>query len=127
MPLTIKGKNTLKNLLWVETNTSTETVNLTFFGQLNIFHIVPDNFRLLEEGIIFPKYRCYAITLEFLILNNIKLPLHEDGEFIPGKTTKVFRIATTDQNQDVLVLVQENIPDGIYRIQQNEISVPITN
>ena len=62
-----------------------------------------------------------------MILDNIKLPLHENGEFIPVKTTKVFRIATTDDNQDVLVLDQENIPDGIYRIQNNEISVPITN
>ena len=39
---------------------------------------------------------------------------------------KVFRIATNDQNQDVLILDQKNIPDGIYRIQ-NKISVPITN
>ena len=110
---------------------STETVNLTFFGQSHIFHFVPDNFPLPEEGIIgiklFYKYRRYAITSEFSILDNIKLPLHEDGEFIPGKTAKVFRITTTDQNQDILVLDQENIPDGIYRIQDNEISVPITN
>ena len=109
----------------------TETVNLTFFGQSHIFHIVPDNFPLPEEGMIriklFSKYRLYAITSEFLILDNIKLPLHEDGEFIPGKTTKVFRIATSDRHQDVLVLDQENIPDGIYKIQNNEISVPITN
>ena len=62
-----------------------------------------------------------------MILDNIKLPLHEDGEFILGKATKVFRIATTDQNQDVLVLDQENLPGGIYRIQNNEISVHITN
>ena len=99
---------------------STETVNSTFFGQSHIFHIVPDNFPLPKEGIIWikfvSKYRRYAIKSEFLTLDNIKLPLHEDGEFIPGKTTKVFRIATTDQNQDVLVLDQENIPDRIYRI-----------
>ena len=62
-----------------------------------------------------------------MILEKIKLPFHEDGEFIPGKTTKVFRIATTDQNQNILVLDQENIPDGIYRVQNNEISAPITN
>ena len=61
-----------------------------------------------------------------MILDNIKLPLHEGGEFIPRKTTNVFRIATTDRNQDVYVLDQENIPDGIYRIQNNEISVLIT-
>ena len=89
---------------------STETVNLTFFGQSHIYHIVPDNFPLPEEGIIgikfFSKCQRYAITSEFLILDNIKLPFHENGEFIPGKTTKVFRIATTDQNQDVLVLDQ---------------------
>ena len=29
-----------------------ETVNLTFFGQSHIFHIVPDNFPLPEERII---------------------------------------------------------------------------
>ena len=110
---------------------STETVHLIFFGQSHIFYIVPDNLPLPEDGIIgiklFSKYRRYAITSEFLILDNIKLPLHEDGEFIPRKTTNVFRIATTDKNQDVLVLDQENIPDGIYRVQNNEISVPITN
>ena len=110
---------------------STETVNLRFFGQSHIFHIVPDNFPLPEEETIgikfFSEYRRYALTPEVLILKNIKLPLHKDGEFIPGKTTKVFRIATTDQNQDVLVLDQENIPDGIYRIKNNEIPVPITH
>ena len=62
-----------------------------------------------------------------LLIHVLKLPLHEDGEFIPGKTTKVFRILTTDQNQDVLVLDQENVPDGIYRIQNNKISEPISN
>ena len=110
---------------------STETVDLTFFGQSHIFHIVPDNFPLPEEGIIgikfFSKYRRYGITSEFLLLDNIKLPLHEDGKFILGKIAKVFRIAATDKNQDVLVLDQANIPDGIYRIQNNEISVAITN
>ena len=110
---------------------STETANLTFFGQSHIFHIIPDNFPFPKEEIIglklFSKYRRHAITPEFLILDNIKLPLHEDGEFIPGRTTKIFKIATTDQNQDTLVLDQENIPDGIYRIQNKEISVPITN
>ena len=70
-------------------------------------YVVLDNFPLPEEEIIrikfFSKYRRYAIALEFLILDNIKLPLYEDGEFVPGKTTKAFKIATTDQNQDVLV------------------------
>ena len=55
--------------------------------QSHIFHIIPDNFPLPEEGIIelkfFSKYRRYAITPEFLILDNIKLPLHGDGGFIP--------------------------------------------
>ena len=112
---------------------STKRVNLTFFGQSHIFHIVPNNFPLLKERIIiivmkfFSKYGRYAITSEFLILDNIKLPFHKDGEFIPGNTTKVFEIARTDQNQDVLVLYQENIPDGIDRIQNNEISVLISN
>ena len=62
-----------------------------------------------------------------MIRDNINLPLHKDEEFIPVKTTKVFRIATIDQNQDLLVLDQENIPDGIYRVQNNEIFVPIIN
>ena len=99
----------------------------SFCGKKDAFDCAP----LSEEGIIgiklFSKHRRSAIMSEFLILDNIKLPLHEDGEFIPEKTTKVFRIATTDQTQDVLVLDQENIPHGIYRIQNNEISVPITN
>ena len=110
---------------------STETINLTFFRQSHIFHVIPNDFPLPEEGIIglkfFSKYQRYAITPKFLILDNVKLPLYEDGEFIPGKTTKIFRITTTDQNQDVLILDQKNIPDGIYRIQNNKISVPINN
>ena len=109
---------------------STETFNLKFLGHSHIFHIVPDNFPLPEEGIIgikfFSKYRRYAMTSEFLILDNIKLPLYEDGEFIPGKTTNVFRIAKTDQNQNVLVLEQENCiePKPINTIITPPLPVP---
>ena len=110
---------------------STEAMTLNFFNKEHLFHVIPDDFPLPEDGIIgltfFTKYDRYAITPEFLVLDEIKLPLHEDENFIPAKTSQVFKILVNDENQDVLIIDQELIPDGIYRIDNGIIKVILQN
>ena len=110
---------------------SKEAVTLNFFNKEHQFHVLPDDFPLPEERIIglkfFTKYDRYAITPKFLVLDKIKLPLHEDGNFIPAKTSLVFQISVNDENQDVLIIDQESIPDGIYRIDNSILKVPFQN
>ena len=78
---------------------STETVKLNFFNKEHVFHITPNDLPLPEDGIIglkfFSKYDRYAITPNFLVLDQMKLPLQVDGDFIPAKTSKIFRIPST--------------------------------
>ena len=74
---------------------SSETVKFNFFNKEHIFHIIPNDFPLPEDGIIglkfFSKHDRYAITSDFLVLNKKNLPLQVDGDFIPAKTSKIFR------------------------------------
>ena len=50
---------------------STEAMILNFFNKEHLFHVIPDDFPSLEDGIIglklFTKYDRYAITPEFLV------------------------------------------------------------
>ena len=96
---------------------------LNFFNNEQTFHIVPDDFPLPEEGIIginfLSQYDRYSIIPEYLIISKIKLPVYEDGEFVPLNSKKICRIKIKEEvNQQILILVQENIPDGIYRVNE---------
>ena len=50
-----------------------------------------------------------------------------DGDFIAAKTLKIFRIPAAGDDQDILIIDQETIPDGIYKIKDGIIKVPIKN
>ena len=73
----------------------------TYFSYLNnkhLFHIIPNDFPLPEDGIIglpfFTKYDRYAITPKFLVLDNYKLPLHDDGIYTDANSMKVNHLRT---------------------------------
>ena len=84
---------------------STETATLRYLGKEHIFHIVPENFPLPEKGIIglpfFNKYDRFAITKDHLIIDDMKLTLFEDGEFIPQNICRLQGILTTDEDGDI--------------------------
>ena len=71
---------------------SEKAVYLNYFNKKQLFHVINDDFPVPEDGIIgmqfFKKYDRYAITPRFLIIENFKLLLQQDGEFISGKHRK---------------------------------------
>ena len=50
-----------------------------------------------------------------------------DGDFIPAETSKIFRIPAAGDDQDILNMDQETIPDGMYKNKNGIIKVPIQN
>ena len=71
---------------------SNNATNILYFNKKHIFHIVSDDFPLPEEGIrglpLFRKYSRYSITPEYLYLDNVKLPLYDNGEYIKNNTAQ---------------------------------------
>ena len=113
-------------------HTLKQKTTLNFFNKEQTFYIVPDDFPLPEEGIIgiksLSQYDRYSITPEYLIIDKIKLPIYEDGEFLSPNLDKICRIKIKEEvNQDILFLDQENIPDGIYRVNEGFVKIPIRN
>ena len=110
---------------------SIEAVYLYFSNRKQTFHIVEDDFPLPEDGIVgikfFKKYERYAITPKFLIIENKKLSLIDDGTYIPSETSKICNIDIEMNNKDVSIEDQGKITNGIYRIRNRHISVPIQN
>ena len=60
-------------------HTTQEAVYLIYWNKKQLFHIVGNDFSLIEEGIIgldfFRKYKNYSITKTHLIIEKWKLPL----------------------------------------------------
>ena len=69
----------------------------------------------------------YAITPKFLIIENKKLPLIDDGTYIPSKTSKICNIDIEMYNKDVWIENREKILDGIYRTRNGHILVAVQN
>ena len=90
-------------------NTSLEATYLNYFGKKHLSHIVNNNFPLPEDGIIglpfLRKYDRYSITPRYLIIENKKIPLIDDGEYLGPHTAQVMRISATAAgvNQDVWI------------------------
>ena len=111
---------------------SKQRTTLNFFNKEQTFYIVLDDFPLPNEGIIginfLSQYDRYSITSEYLIIDQINLPIYEDGEFVSLNSEKICRIKIKEEvDQDILILDQENIPDGIYRINEVFVKIPIRN
>ena len=90
-----------------------------------------NDFPLLEAGIIglpfFRQYERYSITPQYLILDNRKLPLYDDGEFVSGNTAQINRINVNEPDQEIFIKNDPNIPNGIYSIKSNQLTVPYHN
>ena len=109
-----------------------QSIKAVYFNfKKKTFHIVEDDFPLPEDGIIgikfLKKYERYTIKAKFLIRENKKLLLIDDGTYIPTKTSKICNIDIEINNKDIWIENQEKIPDGIYRIRNGHISVPTKN
>ena len=68
-----------------------------------------------------------SITPQYVILDNKKLPLRDDGEFVCGTTAQINRINVDEPDQEVFIENDPNIPDGIYLIKSNQLTVPYHN
>ena len=90
----------------------------------HIFHIVSDDFPLPEEGIIglpySQRYGRYSVTKEYLFLDKVKLPLHDNGEYICQNTIQVRKIDVPIEEREVWIEDQNMIPDGIYTIMNSQ-------
>ena len=86
---------------------SIKAVHFNFFNKKQALHIVEDDFPLPEDGIIgikfFKKNERYAITPKFLIIENKKLPLIDNGTYILSKTSKICNIDIEMNNKDVWI------------------------
>ena len=62
---------------------SVQANEITHLGKKHFFHIVYDDFPLPEECTIglpyLQRYDQYSVTKEYLFLDIVKLPLHDDG------------------------------------------------
>ena len=72
----IRQKHFKKFVMGRDELTSTETAKLSFFNKEHVFHIIPNDFPLPDDGIIglkfFSKYDRYTITPNFLVLDKKK-------------------------------------------------------
>ena len=124
----VRQKHFKKFVTGRDEHTSTESVKFNFFNKENVFHIISNEIPLPEDGTIglkfFSKYDRYAITPTFFVLDRKKLLLQVDRDFIPAKTSKIFRIPATGDDPDILIIDQETIPDGIYKIEDGIVKYP---
>ncbi|XP_033228824.1 uncharacterized protein LOC117180436 [Belonocnema kinseyi] len=80
-----------------------------------------------EELPFFNAFDRYHLTENFIYVDNRKLPLYEDGTFLPGNTAQITRIKVIDKDQDIYIENDKLIPDGIYKIENQELFVPLYN
>ncbi|XP_033212210.1 uncharacterized protein LOC117169812 [Belonocnema kinseyi] len=59
--------------------------------------------------------------------DNIKLPLYEDGTVLPGNTAQITRVKVIDKDQDIYIENDKLIPDGVYKVENEELVVPLYN
>lgn len=113
-------------------HTASKATYIYYFGKKHLFHVVHNEFPLPEEGIIglpfFRQYQRYSITPEYLIIENHKLPLNDDGEYIGPHTIQINKITLPDiTDQEVWIENNPHIPDGIYKIKNEKLQVPYSN
>ena len=72
---------------------SKQKTTLNFFNKEQTFYIVLDDFPLPKEEIIginfLSQHDRYFITPEYLIIDQIKLPIYEDGEFVSPNSEQI--------------------------------------
>ena len=63
------------------------------------------------------RYDQYSVTKEYIFLDIVKLPLHDDGEYIYQNTVQVRKIDVPVKEGEVWNENQNMIHDGIYTIK----------
>ena len=51
--------------------------------------------------------------------------MYLSNDLIPGNSEKICTISTEDEDQDVIIIDNEEIPDGLYAIRNAQIKIPI--
>ena len=107
----------------------TTAVHIIYLNKRHLFHIVENGFPLPEEGIIglsfFRKYNRYAITPKFLVIENKKLSLYDDGEYITPYTAQINKIHIPNEiDQEICIENDPHVPDGIYQIKKQILLAP---
>lgn len=113
-------------------NYSHQAIKIPYFNKTHLFLIVNDDFPLPEEGIIgrpfLKAYEKYHLTFpDFLYINERKLPLYQDGNFVPNNTVQLTKIQIEGNDKDIFIDGNDNIPSGLYRIKDNKTTIPIYN
>ena len=105
--------------------------HINYLGKSHLFHIIPNNFPLPEEGIIglpfLKQYNKYYLTDKWLYLDGRKMLLHDDGYFVESNVMRICCIPTEENDEDVWIENQQNIPDGLYKCKNNNIKLPSFN
>ena len=92
---------------------SVQATEIAHLETKHIFHIVDDDSPLLEEGIIglsyLQRYDRYSVTEEYLFLDKVKLPLHDDGGYMCQNTVQVRKIDVPIEEGEVWIKNQNII------------------
>ena len=129
VPIQSKPFEMRKNFIMGKDNMSITAAHIIYSNRKHLFHIIEDDFPLPEEGIIglpfFQKYNRYAITPRFLIIEDKKLPLHDDGEYITPHTAQINKIHIPNEiDQEIWIENDPYVPDRIYLIKNQILTVP---
>ena len=110
-----------------------EATPVTYFGKNYSFHIEKEC-PLSKNGIIglsfFNKFPRYAITQKFLVIDECKLPIYYDGEYIPknSQSAKICKLQIDNEDDQVVrTKNQKGIPHGLYSyvINNNKFEIPL--
>lgn len=107
-----------------------QTVNLQFQNKTHLFLIVPNNFPIPEDGIIgVPFLQAYHFNLsnKSLSLDNKIYKLENEIIILPKNTIQLITIEADKKRGDVIIEDCPYVPDGIFRISDYKIKVPLSN
>lgn len=110
--------------------TSENKVTLNYLNTTHVFHVVFDYLHLPEDGILglpFMQQYLYNLSNKVLCLNNLKHNLIDDGILIPHNQIKLVQIPVGKTNGTVAIFDNPHIPDSIFAIHDQCITVPIYN
>lgn len=109
---------------------STEYTELTFQNKKHIFHIIPDNFPLPEDGIIglpFLQTYSFQISNNHLKLDDCTYEINSEKIFVPANSVRFVTFNHPRNSGHCLITDHPNIDDAIFRISEGQIRIPIVN
>ena len=109
---------------------SEEVVELTLLNKTHLFHIVPDDFPIPEDGILgLPLMDSYNFKLSNnqLQLDDQYYPLLVDKICIPPNSAKFVTLNHMRKNGHTIITNHPDIDDAIFRITDGKITIPFIN